>query len=219
VYDKATIQTKSRYNRIASFYDLMEGIVERFVYHRWREKLWSRVHGEQVLEVGVGTGKNMPYYPQGVRVTAVDLSERMLERARQRAQKLGVDVDLRIMDIQNLEFPDATFDAAVATFVFCSVPDPVVGLRELARVVKPGGQILLLEHVRVNKPLIGKLMDWLDPLVLRLAGPHINRRTVENVKKAGLEVEQVEELAPEGLFKLIMAKSYGAANTGNERRE
>jgi phosphatidylethanolamine/phosphatidyl-N-methylethanolamine N-methyltransferase len=206
VDDKETIQTKSRYDRIAPFYDLMEAIVERFVYRRWREKLWSRVRGERVLEVGVGTGKNVPYYPAGAQVTAVDLSENMLQRARRRAQELSIVVDLHVMDAQRLDFPDASFDAVVASFVFCSVPDPVVGLRELARVVKPDGQILLLEHVRVNKPLIGRLMDWLDPFVLRLMGPHINRRTVENVKKAALEVEQVDELAPGGLFKLIVAR-------------
>jgi phosphatidylethanolamine/phosphatidyl-N-methylethanolamine N-methyltransferase len=206
VDDKETIQTKSRYDRIAPFYDLMEAIVERFVYRRWREKLWSRVRGERVLEVGVGTGKNVPYYPAGAQVTAVDLSENMLQRARRRAQELSIAVDLHVMDAQRLDFPDASFDAVVASFVFCSVPDPVVGLRELARVVKPDGQILLLEHVRVNKPLIGRLMDWLDPFVLRLMGPHINRRTVENVKKAALEVEQVDELAPGGLFKLIVAR-------------
>jgi phosphatidylethanolamine/phosphatidyl-N-methylethanolamine N-methyltransferase len=207
VDDKATIQTKSRYNRIAPVYDLMEAIVERFAFRRWREKLWSQVDGRKILEVGVGTGKNIPHYPRGVQITAVDLSDKMLERARRRVQKLNAEVDLCLMDAQKLAFPDAAFDAAVATFVFCSVPDPVLGLRELDRVVKPGGQILLLEHVRVNKPVIGKLMDLLDPFVVRLMGLHINRRTVENVRKAGLEIERVEELAPGGLVKLIVART------------
>ena len=205
--DKATIQTKARYNRIAPVYDLMEAVIERFAFRQWRERLWSQVDGNRVLEVGVGTGKNVSYYPSGVQVTAVDLSDKMLERAQRRAQELDSEVDLRLMDAQRLSFPDATFDAAVASFVFCSVPDPVLGLRELGRVVRPGGQILLLEHVRVNKPVIGKLMDLLDPFVVRLMGPHINRRTAENVKKAGLEIERVEELAPGGLVKLMVARA------------
>ncbi|HIP97520.1 MAG TPA: methyltransferase domain-containing protein [Anaerolineae bacterium] len=209
VDDKATIQTKSRYNRIAPVYDWMEAIVERSAFRRWREMLWSQVDadGNRVMEVGAGTGKNLPHYPRGVQVTAVDLSDRMLERARRRAGELGVEVDLSLTDAQRLAFPDDVFDAAVATFVFCSVPDPVLGLRELARVVRPGGRVILLEHVRVNKPLIGKVMDLLDPLVAWLMGPHINRRTVENVKKAGLEIERVEELTSGGLVKFIIART------------
>lgn len=205
--DSATAKTQGRYNRIAPIYDLMEALIERLGYGPWRERLWSQVEGERILEVGVGTGKNMPYYPRGTRVTAVDLSEGMLAQARRRVQELAPEADLSLMDAQRLAFADAIFDLALATFVFCSVPNPVQGLRELGRVVRPGGRVILLEHVRVNRPVIGTLMDLLDPLVVRLMGPHINRRTVENVRKADLEIEQVEELAPGGLFKLIHARA------------
>lgn len=203
----AATKTRTRYNRIAPIYDLMEAIVERLAFRRWRGRLWSHVDGEHVLEVGIGTGKNIPYHPPGVRVTALDISDRMLERSRERVQDLGADVDLVLMDAQRLGFPDAAFDTAVGTFVFCSVPDAVQGLQEIDRVVKSGGRVVFLEHVRVNAPLIGPLMDLFDPIVLRLMGPHINRRTVENVRKAGLEVEQIEELAAGGLVKLIIARS------------
>ncbi|MGD1996198.1 MAG: methyltransferase domain-containing protein, partial [Anaerolineae bacterium] len=196
-----------RYDRIAPVYDLMETIVERLAFRGWRRRLWSQVEGERVLEVGVGTGKNLPHYPAGTHVTAIDLSGRMMEQAQRRAKLMGTRVDLALMDAQRLAFPDATFDAVVATFVFCSVPDPVLGLQELGRVVRPRGRITLLEHVRVNKPVIGRVMDLLDPIVVRLMGPHINRHTVENVKKANLEVERVEELTSGGLVKLIVSRT------------
>jgi ubiquinone/menaquinone biosynthesis C-methylase UbiE len=101
----------------------------------------------------------MDYYPRDARISAIDLSERMLERARRRAAELGLDADLRTMDVQHLDFPDGTFDAVVATCVFCSVPDPVAGLRELKRVVKPDGAIWLREHVRIDRPVSGA--GWL----------------------------------------------------------
>jgi ubiquinone/menaquinone biosynthesis C-methylase UbiE len=209
-----TARTRARYNRIAPIYDLMEIFAERrFV--PWREKLWSLVPGARVLEVGVGTGKNFSYHPAEAEVTGIDLSDRMLIRARQKAGQLGHPIELREMDAQQLDFPDDSFDAATATFVFCSVPDPIQGLRELGRVVKPNGQIVLLEHVRIDRPgLIGKLMDLLDPLVVRVMGAHINRRTAGTVRQAGLGVERVEDLAPRGLVKLIVARPPSPDGTG-----
>ncbi|MEA3439471.1 MAG: class I SAM-dependent methyltransferase [Chloroflexota bacterium] len=107
--------TRSRYQRIAPFYDLIETLPEKF-YTSWRRRLWPLVQGPDVLEVGVGTGKNMPYYPHDIRITAIDLAPGMLERARIRAQELELDVDLGLGDVQSLDFPDASFNTVVATF-------------------------------------------------------------------------------------------------------
>ncbi len=157
------------------------------------------------MEVGVGTGKNIPFYPTGASVTGIDISPQMLLRARRVALDLGREVDLRIGDAQALEFPDGAFDTAVGTFVFCSVPDAVKGVRELGRVVKPSGDIWLLEHVRVDKPVIGTLIDVLNPLAVRMMGANTNRRTVENVQIAGLHLVEVEHPG-RLLVKLIHAR-------------
>jgi ubiquinone/menaquinone biosynthesis C-methylase UbiE len=211
--EQATTLTRARYQRLSAIYDLMEGMAEAR-NRPWREKLWALVEGSRVLEVGVGTGKNMPCWPQGMQMTAIDLTPGMLEIAHRRANRLGLTADLGLGDAQALEFSDASFDAAVATFVFCSVPDPVLGLRELARVVRPGGQVLLLEHMRSANPLLGALMDFVNPLVVWLMGANINRRTVENVQAAGLQIESVEDLGMGGIFKLIVARVGNGTDLG-----
>jgi len=203
---EATRRTRSRYGRIAPIYDLSELLAERR-YRPWRRQLWTLARGPRVLEVGVGTGKNLPFYPADVEVTAIDLTPAMLRRARRRATALGLDVALREGDVQALDFPDDSFDTAVATFVFCSVPDPERGLRELGRVVAPGGRILLLEHVRSDRRLVGALMDAVNPVVVRAIGANVNRRTVETVRRSGLLLEQVDDLWRAGIFKRIVARA------------
>jgi ubiquinone/menaquinone biosynthesis C-methylase UbiE len=168
--------------------------MERFWFAAWRTKLRNGVIGERALEVGVGTGKNLPYYPPNVKVTAIDLSNRMLERARKRASDLSLEVDFREMDVQDLRFPDQAFDTVFATFVFCSVPDPVLGLQELRRVCKSDGKLLILEHMRPGNSILGLIFDLLNPMIVRMMGANINRRTMENIRKAGWRIRLEERL-------------------------
>ncbi|MBM2825624.1 MAG: Methyltransferase type 11 [Dehalococcoidales bacterium] len=176
---------------------------------KWRKVLWGKVAAGSILEVGVGTGKNFPYYPPDTEITAIDFSGKMLSRARDKARKQGVKVRLLPMDVQKLDFEDNTFDAVVATFVFCSVPDPLKGLAEVKRVCKTGGKVILLEHVLSASRPMACLMNLANPVVVRLMGANINRRTVESVTMSGLVVERVTDLGA-GILKLIEARKANA---------
>ncbi|WP_263790023.1 class I SAM-dependent methyltransferase [Salinibacter sp.] len=117
--EKTTDHTRGRYDTIAPLYDLMEWPVEQWLYRSWRHELWAEIKGPKVLEIGVGTGKNIPYYPDDVHVTSIDLSPGMLRRARPVADRHPEkQVTLREMDAQALDFDDDSFDDVVATFVF-----------------------------------------------------------------------------------------------------
>lgn len=194
----------NRYNRTAMFYDYMDFMISDGT----RRKITGLATGK-VLEVGVGTGKNLPFYTSDCQVTGIDFSPKMLEKAQQRAQSLS-NVTLMEMDIQQLDFPDNTFDSVLATCVFCSVPNPLQGLQELRRVCKPTGQLIFVEHVRSANAVLGLLMDVLNPVVLRLIGANINRQTLQTMEQAGLSLTTVDNLGME-ILKIIQSSPNKAA--------
>jgi len=204
VSDNTTEVATRRWNRTARYYGYVMAVAERVGLRKWRRLLWSRVESSRVLEVGVGTGNSFPYYPPDAEVTAVDFSEEMLKRAKRRATRRGVAVDLRRMDVQNLEFPEDSFDTVVASMVFCSIPDPVRGMREVERVCKRGGKVVLLEQDFGANRFSRWLVHVANPLIARM-GSDFRRRPMEYVSKSGLKVERITNLWA-GLFKLIEAR-------------
>lgn len=178
-----------RYQRIAPLYDLLDLPFERRRYQPLRPLLFDGLRGE-LLDAGIGTGRNCAYYPQDAVVSGIDTSPAMLARARQRCPTLAAGGRLYKMDVTALEFPAGCFDAAVASFLFCVLPDDlqVPALRELGRVVKPGGIIRLLEYVRPTgtfRRIVSRL--W-QPWIKWAYGASFDRQTEKHVPAAGLEL-------------------------------
>jgi phosphatidylethanolamine/phosphatidyl-N-methylethanolamine N-methyltransferase len=200
--DSATIQ--KRYDRLAPYFDGLEAMMEGLFFRSWRKKLWESAEGPHILEVGVGTGKNFDYYPAGARITAIDFSPKMLEQARHKKHRKQTDVELELMDVQSLHYASNSFDTVIGSFVFCSVPAPMKGLKELHRVCKPGGRVLLLEHVISSRTVLAGVMNLLNPLVVSMVGANINRNTVKNVQACGFRNVRVDERSSD-IIKLIEA--------------
>lgn len=193
---------KKRYNRVSGIYDMMDKMIKE----EWRKDLLSQVSGK-VLEAGVGTGANISYYPEDIQsLTGVDFSKGMLKVAKEKGEnkRLPYPVELEEADIQNLPFADNTFDSIVSTCVFCSVPDPVKGLKELRRVCKPEGRIYMLEHMRSENKVAGVVMDVFNPLTVRLWGANINRETLKNIENAGLQFEKNESLMGSVMRRIVL---------------
>lgn len=189
------------YDRVADIYDLYTSPMEAMGGREARTRLFHHARG-RVLELGIGTGASLTSYPADVDLTGIDISPRMLDRARRRAAKLGLTVQLDVVDIEHLPYPDDSFDTVTASCVFCSVPDPVQGLREAGRVTRPDGLILLFEHVRPTSPALGWLADVLSPLTRRVFGPELNRNTERNARAAGLVLREVNR---RGVWRTIVA--------------
>jgi ubiquinone/menaquinone biosynthesis C-methylase UbiE len=169
-----TERVRSIYDKMADRYDGMIRLSEKLFVGDGRRWVCAQAHGD-VLEIAIGTGRNLPLYPQEVHLTGVDVSPAMLAVARQRANRLGRAVDLHVGDAQVLDFPDASFDTVVCTLSLCTIPDDRRAVAEAVRVLRPGGWLLLLEHVRSPIPVVRAVQRLLEPLCVRLQADHLLR--------------------------------------------
>jgi ubiquinone/menaquinone biosynthesis C-methylase UbiE len=192
-----TVTETERVRRIqdkeAPRYDRQMGFFDRVLFAGGREWACSQVTGD-VLELAIGTGRNLPHYPADVRLTGIELSAQMLEIARQRAEELARDVDLRIGDAQTLEFQDESFDTVIITFGLCTIPDDRAAMTEAHRVLRPGGRLVLLEHVRSPSLPVRALQRALDPFSIRFAADHLTRDPLDYLANVGFEIATVERL-------------------------
>jgi ubiquinone/menaquinone biosynthesis C-methylase UbiE len=179
------------WDRLAPRYDKVVRVPERLLFAGGREWVCGRARGE-VLEISIGTGRNLPLYASDVRLTGIDISTRMLEIARTRAAQLGLDVVLSVGDAQALELHDESFDTVVCTLALCSIPDARAAVAEMRRVLRPGGRALLLEHVRSPRPVVQMIQRALEPLTLWLEGDHLVREPLELLEAEGFEIDEVE---------------------------
>jgi ubiquinone/menaquinone biosynthesis C-methylase UbiE len=179
------------WDKAAPRYDDGMGFFERTFLEDGREWLTSRARG-RVLEVAVGTGRDLPFYPADVTLTGIDLSPAMLRIARRRAAGLGRQAELLVGDAQQLPFDDGSFDSVVTALALCSIPDPATAIAEMKRVLVPGGRLLLLDHVRSSWPPVVAGQWLVERVTIPAAGDHLTRRHLPLVRAAGFEIVETE---------------------------
>ena len=198
--------TAAKFHLIARFYDLLDLPFERGRYAPIRPVMFRGLTG-RVLDAGVGTGRNMPYYPAEALVAGIDFSAAMLARARRQRARLGIDVELLERDICDTGLPDRYFDAVVATFLFCVLDDSLQlpALSELARITRPGGEIRILEYEYSKRPWKRFVMRLWEPWVRYAYGATFDRHTERYIPRAGLEIVEHRFLFQD-IIKLIVAR-------------
>jgi ubiquinone/menaquinone biosynthesis C-methylase UbiE len=197
-------------DRGAAHYDRQISVFERILFGDGRRWVCEQARG-RVLELAVGTARNLPYYPGDVTLTGIELSSEMLEIGRRRAEQLGRRVDLRLGDAQALEFADASFETVVCTLGLCTIPDPRRAVAEARRVLRPAGLLLLLEHVRSPVRPVGVVQRLLDPVSVRFAGDHLTREPLDYLGAEGFEIECVER-SKWGIVERVAARKPGGAS-------
>lgn len=181
------MSVKEKYNRISSVYDFLK----RGDMRRWKQiqiDFFSQLHGK-ILYVGIGPGPEIVNFPPGLDIVAIDLSRNMMELARERAANYKGKFKLINMNVESLGFPDNSFDSVLTVCVFCTVENPVQGLEELRRVLKPDGKLFMFEHVISKNPVYALSLKWFSLFTTMLSGTHLDRDTVANLGKAGFKIE------------------------------
>jgi ubiquinone/menaquinone biosynthesis C-methylase UbiE len=188
-------------------YDRQMRFFEPMLFSGGREWACSQVQGD-VLEIAIGTGRNLPFYSDEVRLTGVELSPEMLAIGRRRAAELGREVELRIGDAQALEFDDGSFDTVIITLALCTIPDDRKAAAEAWRVLRPGGTLVLLEHVRSASLPVRAIQRLLDPLAVRFEADHLVREPLDYLADAGFAIESVEH-SRLGIVERVLARKPG----------
>jgi ubiquinone/menaquinone biosynthesis C-methylase UbiE len=201
---EATERQRQVWDKRAPTFDRSMGLMERLLFGDGRAWVCSQASG-QVLEVAVGTGRNFGFYPDGIRLTGIELSTEMLTIARRRADEVGLQAELLQGDAQALAFPDASFDTVVCTFSLCSIPDDRKAVAEMKRVLRPGGQLLLIDHVPSTTRLWWGLQWLLEQVTVRVEGEHLLRRPLGLVQAEGFVVERAERLKA-GIVERVSAR-------------
>ena len=184
------VLTRQKWDRAARGYDLMNGYGQEIRWAPFKRRMFDRMRG-RIIFASIGTGQDIQFFPPARDITGIDISPAMLERARPRAEAYPGKLELRELDVHELDYPEGTFDQAFTACTFCSVPRPVDGLRMLRRVLKPGGELCMFEHTRSRYFPFNLMLNVMTPLSRRF-GPEMNRDTVANVARAGFEIEAVE---------------------------
>jgi ubiquinone/menaquinone biosynthesis C-methylase UbiE len=191
--DKQTQRQRSVWQKAAPRYDRAMAPLERSLFAGSREWIAERAHG-RVLEVAIGTGRSLEFYAPGIQLTGVDLSPAMLRRARRRARELDLDPTLRVADVEHLPFEAASFDTVVCALGLCSMPRPGAAVREMTRVLVPGGTLLLFDHIGSSWPPVWVVQWLVERVTILTSGEHLTRRQLPVVKAAGLDVVETERL-------------------------
>lgn len=190
-------------------YDRQMGFFERILFEDGREWACSQIDGD-VLELAIGTGRNMPFYPEGARITGIELAPEMLALARKRADELGVEVDLRAGDAEQLDFGDASFDTVLITFGLCTIPDDRAAVAEAFRVLRPGGTLVAIEHVRSPVRAVRAVEKLIDPLSVRFGADHLLRDPLDYLAGIGFEIEHAER-SKWGIVERVVARKPATA--------
>jgi ubiquinone/menaquinone biosynthesis C-methylase UbiE len=176
---------------------------DRILFSGNREWVCSQASGD-VLEIAIGTGRNLSFYPERIRLTGIELSPAMIEIARGRAAELGREVDLRLGDAGALEFAEESFDTVICTYALCTIPDDRAAVREAKRVLRPGGRFVLAEHVRSPNPVVRTIERMIEPLTVRFEGDHLTREPLEHLEAEGFAIEEVRR-SKLGIVELVAA--------------